>query len=189
MSSTIAPPAAAPTPAVVVDFWRAAGARGLWFMADPAFDAEFRQRFIELHMAAAARAHDDWLATPEGTLALLILVDQFPRNAFRGTGHMYATDPLARHYADRAQAAGHMLLAEAGLRVFFCLPFAHAEDLAVQERSVALQTPLGQPWLAHAEGHRDIIRRFGRFPHRNRLLGRESTPEELAFLAAGGFAG
>lgn len=183
MSEAIAPVAA------VVEFWREAGARDLWFTVDPAFDADFRARFLDLHLAVAARRHDDWLATPEGALALLILTDQLPRNAFRGTGHMYATDPLARHYACAAQAAGHMARVEVGLRVFFCLPFAHAEDLADQELSVRLQAGLGQPWLAHAEGHRAIIRRFGRFPHRNLLLGRASTPEELAFLAAGGFAG
>ncbi|MCB4768439.1 DUF924 family protein [Ancylobacter sp. Lp-2] len=173
----------------VCGFWRQAGSRDLWFEKDIAFDATFRDRFLELHMQAAARRHDDWMATAEGALALLILTDQFPRNAFRGTGHMYATDPLARFYARQAQAAGHMQNVEPDIRLFFMLPFAHSEDLADQDLSVALTRPLGAPWIAHAEDHRAIIRRFGRFPHRNPMLGRETTPEEAAFLAAGGFAG
>ncbi|MBS7544980.1 DUF924 family protein [Ancylobacter oerskovii] len=175
--------------ASVCGFWRQAGTRDLWFEKDAAFDADFRTRFLELHLQAAARLHDGWMATPEGALALLVLTDQFPRNAFRGTGHMYATDPLARHYARQAQAAGHMQKVEPDIRLFFLLPFAHSEDIADQDLSVALTRPLGEPWILHAEDHRAIIRRFGRFPHRNFMLGRETTPEEAAFLAAGGFAG
>ncbi|QRG07294.1 DUF924 family protein [Xanthobacter dioxanivorans] len=171
----------------VVAFWRGASAK--WFVKDARFDVAFRDRFIDLHMEVAARRHDDWMATPDGALALLILADQFPRNAFRGTGHMYATDPLARHYARQAEEAGHMPHVEADLRLFFCLPFAHSEHLADQDFSVALNARLGQPWLSHAEGHRDIIRRFGRFPHRNLMLGRFTTPEEDDYLKAGGFQG
>ncbi|GLK84252.1 DUF924 family protein [Ancylobacter defluvii] len=174
--------------ASVLHFWRRAG-EARWFEKDAAFDADFRARFLDLHMQAAARRHDDWLASPDGALALLILTDQFPRNAFRGTGHMYATDPLARHYARQARTAGHMWRVEPALQLFFILPFAHSEDELDQDISIALNTPFGEPWLTHAQGHRDIIRRFGRFPHRNRLLARETTPEEAAFLAAGGFAG
>lgn len=173
--------------ASVLRFWRQAG-EAKWFEKNEAFDNAFRARFLDLHMAVAARRHEAWLAEAEGALALLILTDQFPRNAFRGTGHMYATDPLARHYARQAQTAGHMR-GEPELWLFFILPFAHSEDLTDQDISVALTTPFGAPWLGHAEDHRDIIRRFGRFPHRNRLLARETTPEEAAFLAAGGFAG
>ncbi|WP_238122998.1 MULTISPECIES: DUF924 family protein [unclassified Xanthobacter] len=175
--------------ASLLDFWRAAGAAGHWFSHDPHFDRQFREMFLDRHMAVAARLHDDWMETAEGALALLILTDQFPRNAFRGTGHMYATDPLARSFARAALAAGHMAQVEEGLRVFFCLPFAHAEDLVDQELSVALNLQLGEPWLAHAIDHRDIVLRFGRFPHRNPLLGRETTAEEARFLAEGGFAG
>jgi uncharacterized protein (DUF924 family) len=87
----------------VVAFWRASSDR--WFDKDAAFDAAFGKRFLDLHMAVAARRHEGWMETPDGALALLILTDQFPRNAFRGTGHMYATDPLARHYARRAEVA------------------------------------------------------------------------------------
>ena len=173
----------------IVGFWKEAGKRGQWFAKDEVFDRAFHDRFIERHMAAAARGYDDWMATPEGALALLILTDQFPRNAFRGTGHMYATDPLARHYARQAMERGYMERVELDLRLFFCLPFAHSEAMSDQEISVALNTRLGEPWLSHAEGHRDIVRRFGHFPHRNAILGRETTAEEAAFLHDGGFQG
>lgn len=173
----------------VVGFWKVAGDKGRWFDKDKGFDRSFSERFLDLHMEVAKRQHDGWTETPEGALALLILTDQFPRNAFRGTSHMYATDPLARHYARQAQAAGHMSMVEPDLRLFFCLPFAHSEDMADQDISIALNGKLGEPWLSHAEGHRDIIRRFGRFPHRNPMLGRETTPEEEEFLRNGGFQG
>ncbi|TCQ03760.1 uncharacterized protein DUF924 [Rhizobium sp. PP-F2F-G36] len=102
---------------------------------------------------------------------------------------MFATDPLARHYARLALDGRHMARVKPELRLFFCLPFAHSEDMADQELSVRLNAGLGQPWLAHAEGHRDIIRRFGRFPHRNPGLGLTMTAEESAYLARGGFQG
>lgn len=180
-------PATAVEARAVVSFWTASSAR--WFDKDASFDTALRERFLDLHMKTAAREHDDWTASPDGALALLILTDQFPRNAFRGTAHMYATDPLARFYARQALETGHMEHVEPDVRLFFCLPFAHSEDLVDQELSVALNAGLGQPWLAHAEGHRDIIRRFGRFPHRNPMLGRITTPEEQAFLNGGGFGG
>jgi len=173
----------------VVGFWTDAGAQGQWFAKDEEFDRIFRARFLDLHMAVAARRHDGWTDNPEGVLTLLILTDQFPRNAFRGTGHMYATDPLARHYARLALAADCMERVEPALRLFFCLPFAHSEEIADQDISVELNAQLGQPWLDHAEGHRDIIRRFGCFPHRNPVLGRATTPEEADFLRRGGFPG
>ena len=172
----------------VVQFWRDAGAKQ-WFGKDPAFDRRFRERFLDLHLSAARRECDEWAATPEGSLALLILLDQFPRNAFRGTGHMYATDPLAQHFARMASAAGYAEATDPELRLFFCLPFAHSEDIADQNLSVELNARLGAVERSHAEGHRDIIRRFGRFPHRNPLLMRTMTPQEQAFLDGGGFAG
>lgn len=173
--------------AEVVHFWRTAHAD--WFSRDPAFDRRFRERYVDLYLTAARRERDDWATTPDGSLALLILLDQFPRNAFRGTARMYATDSLARHFPRIAQSAGHMEATDADLKLFFCLPFAHSEDASDQDLSVMLNARLGQPWLTHAEGHRDIIRRFGRFPHRNALLGRRTTNEERAFLDKGGFAG
>jgi uncharacterized protein (DUF924 family) len=120
----------------------------------------------------------------------LILLDQFPRNAFRGTKRMYATDARARSIADRAIRDGHDLAIETPLRLFMYLPFGHSEDLADQERSVELaRRSLAPVDLVHAEHHRDIIRRFGRFPHRNAILGRVSRPDEVRYLAEGGFAG
>lgn len=171
----------------VVRFWRSA--RADWFSHDADFDQHFRDRFLGLHLSATRRECDYWATTPEGSLALLILFDQFPRNAFRGTPRMYATDILARHFARMAHASGYMAAVEVDLRLFFCLPFAHSESADDQDLSVMLNAQLGQPWLAHAEGHRDIIRKFGRFPHRNAVLGRRTTPEEQAFLDEGGFAG
>lgn len=175
-------------PIDVISFWRDAGP-GLWFAKDVAFDRLFRERCIDAHWSAAQRDLDGWMRTPEGGLALVLLTDQFPRNAFRGTAHMYATDPLARRFARQAHRRGHMDAVEPPLRLFFCLPLAHSEDPADQDLSVQLHEALGEPWLSHARGHRDIIRRFGRFPHRNRLLGRKTTRDEQAFLAAGGFTG
>ncbi|WAC47687.1 DUF924 family protein [Asticcacaulis sp. SL142] len=175
-------------PSQVIEFWREAGPQA-WFAKNDDFDARFTAFCHDLHMKAAARTLDGWTQTADGTLALLILLDQYPRNAFRGTAHMFATDPLARTVADTAIAAGQDMEIEPLLRGFVYLPFMHSEDLADQERSVGLNEPLGGDSLAYAIEHRDIIVRFGRFPHRNAVLGRETTPEEAAFLADGGFAG
>lgn len=174
--------------AEVVAFWREAGP-DRWFAKDPAFDARFRERFLDLHFAAARREHDHWCGSAEGVLALAILLDQYPRNAFRGTGHMYATDPLARMFARRAIDLGHDAAVEPALRLFLYLPFAHSEDIADQDRSVALAATLKPPNPDHARRHRGIIARFGRFPHRNPILGRETTPEEQAYLDGGGYRG
>lgn len=119
----------------------------------------------------------------------MILLDQFPRNAFRGTARMYATDARARKLAREAEARGHMARLDPDLRLFLALPFSHSEDPADQDIALRLNRRLGQPWISHAEGHRDIIRRFGRFPHRNPILGRTTTPEEARFLKNGGFRG
>ncbi|MBZ9770163.1 DUF924 family protein [Mesorhizobium sp. CA6] len=172
----------------VIKFWRDAG-EDAWFEKSDAFDAGFRSRFLELHYAAARRECDDWNAHAEGSLALMILLDQFPRNCFRGTGHMYATDPLARYFADRAIAAGQDLELEELFRVFLYLPFEHSELLADQERSVELTAERAPHYLKYANEHLEIIQRFGRFPHRNRMLGRATTAEEQAFLDGGGFSG
>jgi len=173
----------------VVEFWRAAGPQR-WFERNEAFDAEFRQRFEALHYQAARRGCEDWLHTAEGALGLQILLDQFPRNCFRGTAHSYATDGLARHYAMRTIEEGLDRELAPLLRAFIYLPFEHSEDPHDQDRSVAMFEVLGDlEYLKFAELHRDIIRRFGRFPHRNAVLGRIPTPDELHFLAEGGFAG
>ena len=174
------------TPEDVVTFWREAGPVR-WFEKSKAFDDEFRRRFLAAHEDAAAERLASWAHTPDGALALLILLDQFPRNSFRGTPRMYATDPLARRYADAAIAAGFDARVDPAMRFFFFLPFAHSEDPADQERSVALHAAIGAD--QHATRHRGIVLRFGRFPHRNAILGRESTEEERRFLEEGGFAG
>ena len=172
----------------VVDFWREAGP-DLWFAKDPDFDRRFRERFLTQHEAAARGEFTDWLATPRGALALLILLDQFPRNAFRGTPRMYQTDVLARETARTAIAKGHDKRVQDELRLFFYLPFGHSEDVADQDWSVALARCLGEPVLSHAEQHRGIVQRFGRFPHRNPILGRAMTEMEQRFLDGGGFSG
>jgi uncharacterized protein (DUF924 family) len=181
-------PTALPAAAEVVAFWREAGPDA-WFTKDEAFDARFRDRFWEAHFAAARRALDGFLATPEGALALMILLDQFPRNAFRGTGHMYATDPLALSFARMADARGDAAHVDEPLRVFLSLPYSHSEVLADQDRAVELTRAIGGEAHEHAIGHHDVIARFGRFPHRNAILGRTTTAEEQAFLDGGGFAG
>ena len=179
---------AAPTPADVVAFWRAAGPQR-WFEKDAAFDDDIRRRFLKLHEAAAAGKLTDWEASAEGALALLILLDQFPRNMFRGQTRAFATDSLALAIASRAILNGFDG-AFLDLRGFFYLPFMHSEDLADQERAIAFYRAHNDAdGLKWAELHANIIRRFSRFPHRNAVLGRVSTPQEQAFLDSGGFAG
>lgn len=172
----------------LVQFWRNAGYEK-WFKKDPTFDAEFGRRFMELHFSAAKRELDAWMDEPETALALILLLDQLPRNCFRGSGHMYATDALARHFTLVAIAKGFDQKVEKDLRLFFYLPLSHAEDLSLQERAVELNRALGEETLKHAVEHRDIVKKFGRFPHRNFMLGRDTTPEEQKFLDTGGFAG
>ena len=176
-------------PSEIVDFWRKAGP-DKWFAKDEAFDAEFKQRFHAVHDAAARRELDGWMETPDGALALCLLLDQFPRNCFRGTGHAFATDPLARSFAREAIARGHDQAFEEELRPFFYLPLQHSENLADQEESLRLFGRLTAPdadrWARH---HHAVIERFGRFPHRNAALGREMTPEEQAVLEEDGFRG
>ena len=174
------------TAAEVVRFWRQAGMQA-WFNGGEAFDRQCEALFLAAHLAAARREHEDWLDSAEGALALLLLLDQIPRNVFRGSGHAFASDGLARHYAERALAAGHDAAFEPELRAFFYLPFEHSEDLADQQRSVALFEVLGnQTYTQYALEHLRVIERFGRFPHRNRALGRINTAEEQAWLDAGG---
>ena len=180
---------AQPSPADVVAFWREAGPKR-WFEKDASFDDDIRQRFLKLHEAAAAGKLTAWEANAEGALALLILLDQFPRNMFRGQARAFVCDPLARAVTAGALVRGFDSQVPAELRSFFYLPFEHSEDLADQERGIALYKAAGDAeGLKWAELHADIIRRFGRFPHRNAVLSRVTTPEEQAFLDGGGFAG
>jgi uncharacterized protein (DUF924 family) len=176
-------------PQDVVGFWRAAGPTK-WFTKDEAFDAECRRLFLPVHQAAATGELAAWENAPEGALALLILLDQMPRNMFRATPRAYATDALAVAAAERALARGHDQQFVPPERGFFYLPFMHSEHLPDQERCVALYRAAGDEYgLKFAQDHADIIRRFGRFPHRNVVLRRSTTDEEQAFLDAGGFAG
>ncbi|MDP1911796.1 DUF924 family protein [Brevundimonas sp.] len=176
-------------PSVVVAFWKEAGPK-MWFARDKAFDTLFRVRFEDAHFMAARRELDPWAETPEGSLALLILLDQFPRNVFRSTGHAFATDPLARMFAVMAIDGGQDRAVENDLRRFFYLPFQHHEDMASQARQLALFQRMDRAaedrWAEH---HHRVIATFGRFPHRNRALGRETTPEEQMFLDQDGFRG
>jgi uncharacterized protein (DUF924 family) len=178
-----------PSPSDVVAFWRDAGPER-WFKKDAHFDDEIRRRFLALHEAAARGDLKDWEKTAEGALALLILLDQFPRNMFRGSARAFATDPLARAVTASALLNGFDAQVSPDMRAFFYLPFEHSEDMADQERGIALYTAAGDAdGLKWANLHADIIRRFGRFPHRNGPLGRTTTPEEQRFLDDGGFAG
>ena len=172
----------------VVSFWHDAGAER-WFKKDEAFDAEIKRRFLPTYEAAAAGKLRDWENSAEGALALLILLDQFPRNMFRGDKRAFATDPLARAITAGALIKGFD--AQVGdMRGFFYLPFEHSEDMADQERGIALYKAAGDAdGLKWAALHADIIRKFGRFPHRNKVLGRTTTAEEQKFLDDGGFAG
>ena len=173
----------------IVSFWQAAS-HDRWFKKDPAFDDEIRTRFLATYEAAAAGKLNGWEQTAEGALALLILLDQFPRNMFRGDARTFATDALARAITAGALVRGFDSQVPNEMRAFFYLPFEHSEDLADQERGLALYKAAGDAdGLKWAEIHADIIRRFGRFPHRNAVLGRATTPEEQAFLDGGGFAG
>ena len=181
MSSTV-------TPQDIVTFWRNAGYER-WYAKDDAFDQELRDRFMGTWEAARDGKLSDWQGSDEGVLALLIVLDQFPRNMFRGDARAFSTDPLARTVASRAIAEGRDQRIEQGMRSFMYLPFEHSEDMADQERSVALFESLSADSLKWAVLHADIIRKFGRFPHRNAVLGRATTPEESVFLSDGGFAG
>ena len=176
-------------PKDVVSFWRDAGPRR-WFAKDDGFDESCRERFLLAWEKAGRGELAEWEESPEGALALILLLDQMPRNMFRGDARTWSTDPQALAAAERALAKGFDTRVEAALRPFVYLPFEHAEDRKAQERSVKLFAILGveeqTKWARH---HQEIIARFGRFPHRNAVLGRESTPEELAYLEEDDFRG
>lgn len=173
----------------ILGFWRNAGP-ARWFTKAHAFDEAIRLKFEPVHHRAARGEYDHWVQTPEGALALLILLDQFPRNLYRGSAHAFATDPKARAIATAAVEAGFDRMAEPELRQFFYLPFEHSEDLTDQDFGLALAAEAGDPELVKGAGlHREVIARFGRFPHRNAVLGRTTTTEEQEFLDEGGFAG
>ncbi|WP_312782495.1 DUF924 family protein [Brevundimonas sp.] len=177
------------TPAEVVAFWTEAGP-DKWFAKDVAFDAAFTEQCRDIHFAAARRELDHWTETPQGALALILLLDQLPRNAFRDTAHMFATDSLALMFAKAAIARGDDQKVAHDLRPFVLMPLMHSESLADQEALLTLLDETDQPnTYKFGVIHRDIIARFGRFPHRNACLGRDTTADEAAFLAGDGFKG
>jgi uncharacterized protein (DUF924 family) len=181
--------ARAATPSDILTFWREAGP-DRWYRRDDVFDAEIRRRFLDTWRQATAGQLSLWEASDDGALALTIVLDQFPRNMFRQDALTYSSDALAREVAGRAIDRGVDGRIDPVLREFFYLPFMHSEHLADQQRCVALFRKSGNSEnLTYAEDHADIIRRFGRFPHRNQVLGRPTTAEERAFLDAGGFSG
>ena len=162
-----------------------------WFEKDAAFDAQVRRRFLPLYEETAAGAHPQWLGETESCLARIVVLDQLPRNMFRDTPRAFAADPLALDAAHHALAARYDRDRLPVERMFFYLPFEHSESLEDQERACELCRPLEAFPETHdayryAVAHRDIIARFGRFPHRNAILGRESTPEEVEFLKSPG---
>jgi uncharacterized protein (DUF924 family) len=177
-----------PRAAQVMRFWFAGAPRDKrWFEKNAAFDAEIRSRFLALHEDAAAGRFDGWKGAPADCLALIVLLDQFPRNMFRGAARAFATDARALEAARHAVASGYDRSMAPCERMFVCLPFEHSESLADQDEACKLSEPLAAFPETHdvyryAVRHREIVARFGRFPHRNATLGRASTPEEVEFL-------
>ncbi len=176
------------TPEQVLDFWFVGDPaihRKEWFERSAEFDASC-ERFADALRHAKSGAFDHWAETPRGALALIILLDQFSRNLHRNSPDAFAADAKAREIARGAIARNFDQALGPVERMFVYLPFGHSEDLADQDQAVQLFTPLGEEILRHTADHRDVIRRFGRFPHRNAALGRTSTPEELEYLAQPG---
>lgn len=167
----------------VLDFWFEAANRRCWFRSTPAFDRLIRERFEAVWKVARDGQLDTWEDSPEGALALVVVLDQFPLNMYRGTALSYSTEAQSREVARRALAAGFDVRLNDEQRAFLYLPFMHSENLSDQDRAVELFERAGlEDNLRWARHHRDIVRRFGRFPHRNALLQRENTPEESRWL-------
>jgi len=177
------------SPRDILEFWFSDRARQLWFEKDAVFDADIRARFGPMVHQAQMGGFDDWRSSADGALALLLLLDQFARNIFRGQAKAFLGDPRARAIAAEAVARGFDQRYPFPDRVFFYLPFEHCETLANQDRYIALMEgclrefgEVAAEFLEYAHRHRTIIKRFGRFPHRNEALGRETTEEEVEFL-------
>lgn len=176
----------------VLKFWIDEVGPEAWYREDAALDRKIRENFIETLHAARRGDLASWLHRPESALALMIVLDQFPRNMFRGSGEAFQSDPRALDLAKKAISVGYDLKIDEPQRQFFYLPLMHSETLTDQDRCVRLiltrMPETGESNLKHACAHRDVIRRFGRFPYRNEALGRESSPAEQDYLAAGGYA-
>jgi uncharacterized protein (DUF924 family) len=168
----------------VLGFWFAAGREAQWFEVSEAFDGEVRRALLPHLEAARLGKYDSWRREPRGCVGLCVLFDQLPRNVFRGTPRAYASDDAARAVTRHALAQSFDRALVDVERMFLYLPLEHSEDLKDQQDCVRLMAGLegGGEFLSYAEQHRDIIARFGRFPHRNAILGRESSEEELEFL-------
>lgn len=179
------------TPKQVLDFWLDTVGPAGWYKADAAVDDQIRAQYLAGWQQARDGGLTDWCVTPRGTLAYLLLTDQFPRNMFRGDGQSFATDGIAVHAAKKAIERSWDLRVDEPERQFFYLPLMHSEYLPDQERSVrmvaARMPETGASNLLHARAHRRVIRQFGRFPHRNGDLGRDTTPREARFLEQGGY--
>lgn len=171
----------------VLEFWYVESDPSQWFHKDEHYDAAIRDRFSELIDEALRGEHDDWATSDLGALALIIVLDQFPRNIFRDDARSYAGDAKALEISLATQARGTWTELEADYKHFILVPMMHSEDLEIQEKSLPLFKEHCEEHV-HTYGvkHRDIVKRFGRFPHRNAILGRESTPEELEFLKTPG---
>jgi uncharacterized protein (DUF924 family) len=171
------------SPGEVLDFWFAPDVKAHWFDSSPDLDAKIRARFSQPCDDARNGALDGWAETPDGALALLILLDQFPRNLHRGSGQAFASDAKAREISARAREHGFDLKVEQDRRTFFYLPLMHSETVDDQRECMRLYEQHGdERSLDFARQHHDIIARFGRFPHRNHALGRKSTEDERIFL-------
>lgn len=169
--------------AEILRFWFSAEARKKWFNSTPQFDEEIRQRFEKTWGLARAGSYDHWEEDPDGALALVIVLDQFPLNMFRDDARQYSTEAHAREVARHAIEKGFDQDKSPQQRAFLYLPFMHSESLDDQDYAVKLYEQAGlDDNLGYARHHRDVIRRFGRFPHRNEALGRESSAEERAYL-------
>jgi uncharacterized protein (DUF924 family) len=176
-------------PSDILAFWRTAGP-DRWYARDEAFDAEVRRRYLKLWRSAAAGELAAWEQSDDGALALVIVLDQFPRNIFRDDARAYSSDAMACEVASRAIDRGADARIAEDLREFLYMPLMHSEELSDQLRCVELFRAAGNADnLKYAEDHAAIIARFGRFPHRNRVLGRPMTTDEQAFLDDGGFSG
>lgn len=173
----------------VLTFWFRESKPAQWYRRSKSFDDEIGARFGAIHQAAATGAFDAWRAKPRTALARIIVLDQFSRNMFRDDRRAFAQDPLALAAAQDAVSRRFDLLFPAKMQAFFLMPFMHAEDLSAQEDSVRhfKTRQRGAGNLSYAIEHRDIVKRFGRFPHRNKVLGRKSTPAEIQYLKSGGF--
>lgn len=171
------------TPQDILEFWFAADMRSKWFASTPQLDASIKEQFEPTWEAAVNGELDDWLSNPDGCLALAIVLDQFPLNMFRGTAKSFSSEAKSRDVARHAIGQGYDKQIDPSRLAFLYMPFMHSEDLAGQDFSVQLFEAAGlENNLRFAKHHRELVRRFGRFPHRNAILGRTSTPEELDYL-------